>query len=152
MLYYLLKKFNFFQDEQSHVVWAWKGNYMNVGSGAEIGFCTKDNNLADLGIEQWWVTEVFPMTLSLYRKTDSGYSDYCNWQPTDEQWWITTFVPPWNFDITEDQLLMVGSVDFSGSEREKAMYSALRVKFENHPKHKNRLIFDDEGDMLWVMW
>ena len=146
-----LKNLILFQDGQSHVVWAWKGNYMNVGPGAEIGFYTKDNNLADLGIEQWWVTDVFPITLSLYRKTDSGYSNYCNWQPADEQWRITTSAPPWDSDITKDQLLMVGSVDFSGSEREKTMYSALKES-DSAREYSKRLIFDDEGDTLWIMW
>ena len=145
-------KLNFtLEDGQSHAVWAWKGNYMNVGPGAEIGFYTKDNNLTDLGIELWWVTDVFPITLSLYRKTDSGYSNYCNWQPADEQWRITTSAPPWDSDITKDQLLMVGSVDFSGSEREKTMYSALKES-DSAREYSKRLIFDDEGDTLWIMW
>lgn len=64
----------------------WKGDYINLGSGAEVGIYKKS------AIPGHWLTSQensMPMTLTL-DKVDTGERvfEYC---PEENQWWINGF-------------------------------------------------------------
>ena len=144
-------KLDFNSNNQDYVVWAWKGNYLNLGAGSEVGFYTKSNTIEEYtGLEQWMVDKEFPMTLSLYKIVGIGiYLNYYNWLPDMEQWWITGFVPNiYDYTIKADELLQIASVDFSN---EPEMLSDLKTKYEQKWQSEY-LIFDEEDNMLWIMW
>ena len=159
-------KLDFNYGDYNYVVWAWKGNYLSLGAGSEVGFYKQDKFLQGVdkftGLEHWMVADTLPMSLSLYKK--SGYS-YYHWFPDMEQWWITGFVPDeynWWFDqdsdnfIKEDQLVQIASVDFSnfGTEKDdtgKTAYERMKKKYEEDPDYKNNLIFDDKEQTLWIV-
>lgn len=82
------KKFMFDMDGDNydeHILWAWKGDYLNLGAGAELGLYKRwkyDSN--------YWVvdkSEAIKMTVKL-TKNNNIIFDY---QPTQKQWWITGF-------------------------------------------------------------
>ena len=119
-------KLDFNYGDYNYVVWAWKGNYLNLGAGSEVGFYKQDKILQGIdkftGLEHWMVADTLPMSLNLYKKSGGAYDSYYHWMPDEEQWWITGFVPDeynWWFDqdsdnfIKEDQLIQIASVDFS---------------------------------------
>ena len=145
-------KLNFDLNGQEYIVWAWKGDYLNLGVGSEVGFYKK-NNLIDKipGLEHWMVENEFPMTLSLYKKTGNGiYENHYSWLPRLNQWWITGFVPNiYKYTINANELLQVASIDFSS---EPNMYSSLKSGYESDPDYKKIIIFDDEKNTIWLLW
>jgi hypothetical protein len=147
-------KLSFKSNGINYVVWSWKGNYLNLGAGSEVGFYTQNDVLEAIneftGLEQWMVEQEFPMTLNLYKKVGtSGYTNYYNWVPDMEQWWITGFVPNiYDYSITADQLLQIASVDFS---KQPKFLSELKSKYEQEWQ-ADYLIFDEEENTLWIIW
>lgn len=148
-------KLNFNVYGQDFVIWAWKGNYLNLGAGSEVGFYTQNSLLEGIedftGLEQWMVGDVLPMTLSLYRRTENGYYNYYHWLPYMEQWWITGFVPDINNSfITAEELVQIASVDFSGYPA--SMYINLKERYEKNRDYKDTIYFDDHNRMIWLVW
>ena len=154
-------------NNQDYVVWVWKGNYLNLGAGSEVGFYTQNETLENLEkifkLEHWMVSDELPMTLSLYKVAGNGliYDTYYHWLPDDNQWWITGFVPDvydqwlsskfgldWGDTVTEDELLQIASVDFSENPQ---MLIDLKKKFEGK-NEAQYLIFDMEENTLWIAW
>ena len=161
-------------NNQDYVVWAWKGNYLNLGAGSEVGFYTQNETLETLEknfkLEHWMVSDELPMTLSLYKVAGNGliYDTYYHWLPDENQWWITGFVPDvydqwlsskfgldWGDTVTEDELLQIASVKLCN------MYNAFKRKYS--PDDLNMmlnfsdetpytLIFDDKEEMVWIYW
>ena len=154
-------------NNQDYVVWVWKGNYLNLGAGSEVGFYTQNETLENLEknfkLEHWMVSDELPMTLSLYKVAGNGliYDTYYHWLPDENQWWITGFVPDvydqwlsskfgldWGDTVTEDKLLQIASVDFSENPQ---MLIDLKKNFEGK-REAQYLIFDMEENTLWIAW
>jgi len=158
-------KLDFTSEGTDYVVWAWKGNYLNLGAGSEVGFYTQNGALEyieeNFKLEHWMVADELPMTLSLYKVlgNDLIYDTYYHWLPYDDQWWITGFVPDvydqwllnkfgvdWGYTITADKLLQVASVDFSENPK---MLKDLKKKWQTE-EEVEYLIFDMEESILWI--
>ena len=86
-------KFEFSSGGIEYVVWAWKGDYINLGAGAELG-------IYQGGGPHWIVDKslAMAMTLDLYYKGESIIS----YTPDHEQWWITGFNPKYQNVKAED--------------------------------------------------
>ena len=87
------------------------------------------------------------MTLNLYNyhSKDSIENIFC-WAPDEQdekQWWITGFNPNFYFPIDPNQMVTLGSVDFTGYED---MYDALKsdINLPENRTIKRNLIFDDD--------
>ncbi|OUM63571.1 hypothetical protein PIROE2DRAFT_9852 [Piromyces sp. E2] len=82
------RKVMFHHGNQNYILWAWKGDYVNLGAGAELGiyYGGKDEDSS-----HWLVDTnlVLPMTLTLTHRTKGMVID--NWK--DTTWWITGFNP-----------------------------------------------------------
>ena len=72
---------------QNYILWAWKGDYLNLGAGAELGFYYGGEDINSI----WQIDKslAMPMTLTLTHK-DKG-TIVNNWKNTT--WWITAFNP-----------------------------------------------------------
>ena len=96
----LKEKFEFSYNETDYILWAWKGDYWNLGSGTEIGLY--DYNRTFDGTPHYDVVDFeLPMTLNLYNyhSKDSIENIFC-WAPDEQdekQWWITGFNPDFYF-------------------------------------------------------
>lgn len=164
-------KLDFVVDDKSYVLWAWKGNYLNLGAGSEVGFYTQSDELHSLedytGLEHWMVEDTLPMTLSLYKIENDSYENYYHWLPDLNQWWITGFVPDeydqwlsskfgldWGNTVTEDELLQIASIDLSNMYskfKEKYSQNDLNIEFLQSDETPYTLIFDDE-ETIWICW
>lgn len=83
------KKYDFDVNNDGYsdyVIWAWKGDYLNLGAGAELGIYER----WEYSDEIWKVNKnnAMKMTLKLEHKTKGTLFD---WRPTEKQWWITGF-------------------------------------------------------------
>lgn len=72
-------------DLDDYILWAWKGDYLNLGAGAELGVYKR----WAYDSEFWIVdkSQAMNMTLKLTKNNTTVF----NYQPTEKQWWITGF-------------------------------------------------------------
>jgi len=99
-------------NNQNYILWAWKGNYINLGAGAELGIYKGGKNL-----DSFWEVDkslAMPMTLTLNHK-DHGIivDNWNNWG--NDTWWITAFNPSIT-KATADDLTAYFSVKFKNEE------------------------------------
>ena len=133
-----LKPSSFNFDGRKIRFWAWRGDYLNLGTGGELGiYCDPVNPidfidthvsstvgkylksvLGSNGYEflDWWSVAPYelPMRLSVYNKQNGGFSSVLNWFPQDYQWWITGFnYHMWNPDV--HKMYMITEINFNDS-------------------------------------
>lgn len=80
------QKFNFTYNKEEFVVWCWKGNYLNLGAGCELGIY-KETIVPEL--YKCYTKSNIKMSLRLYYK----HKLIASYNPTEAQWWITAFHP-----------------------------------------------------------
>ena len=109
-----------------YVLWAWKGDYINLGAGAEMGIYTGGSWLchADHDI-------MLPMTMTL------AYDNTTIIEYSDTTWWITGFNPNYT-NVTADRLTVTFTVDFSA-------YPALFQGFSNSKSNNAGWTFDSQN-------
>ena len=104
------ERFRFSYNGQKYVIWTWKGDYINMGAGAELGIYTG-------GGPQWRVDKNLAMTmyveLQYNGSTIISYSDYT--------WWITGFNP--NYQRKNVDSL---TASFAIRFKDPGMYNAFR--------------------------
>jgi len=103
-------KFTFSYDGKSYIVWIWKGDYINLGAGAELG-------IYHGGPYHWYVDKGLAMKMSLtlkYKgKTIISYSS--------TTWWITGFNPKY-INVSASSLTATFTIWFNDS----TMYEAFQ--------------------------
>lgn len=121
-------RFFFKVGGKEYAIWAWKGNYLNLGAGAELGI-----------YERWGTTDHYivnhdlelPMTLELY---DTRFNKkIIEYRPKEKQWWITGFNPTFIYADAK-YLKAVYTVDFSSK---KNFYEAFKSTIKNTPDYAN---------------
>ena len=103
-------QFDFSCNGENYILWAWKGDYINLGAGAELGIY--------YGGGPHWLVEkslAMPMTISV----DYNKSNIISYSQTT--WWITGFNPAYQ-NINASDLTVTYSVNFSKSRQ---MYYAF---------------------------
>ena len=83
-----------------------------------------------------------PMTLYLYNKKDK--SNIFSWEPVEDQWWITGFNPT-IYELNVKDMVMVGSMDYSGYKDE---YDELKKVYEK----SKYMYFNDATHTVWILW
>jgi hypothetical protein len=145
------EKFPFSVGEETFIIWMWKGDYVNLGGGAETGlYCNSHNGL--FGVEQWDAVDfTVPMTLNVYDiKYNGDVECIFNWAPTQPQLWITGFKPSF-YDPHVMRMVSLGTIDFIGRED---MFNALKIETLNRKNQelKDIMIFDEDGHTVWYIW
>jgi hypothetical protein len=116
------------------IIWMWKGDYINLGAGAEIGIYTSGaigEAFKSIGFDtpgHWVVDRRYSliMAISLYH---FGTPVYENYAPREPQWWITGFNPDPKFkNVLEKDLTLKGTVDFS---RQPSMWDGFFKEYWN---------------------
>lgn len=104
------KKFSFYSGGKSYIFWVWKGDYINLGAGAEMGIYYG-------GGEHWFVDKSLAMnmtmTLKYNGKTIISYST--------KTWWITGFNPKY-LNVSANNLTAIFTVTFNSA----GMFNAFR--------------------------
>ena len=113
------QQFVFTYNGQDYSLWAWKGDYLNLGAGAELGIYSR---LTINGLETpHWLVDLDlarPMSMELRNTKGELIASY---SPDEPQWWITSFNPYYQ-KVQACNLNVTYTVDFSGS---KGMYHAF---------------------------
>lgn len=125
------KKFGFTYNDVEFMLWAWKGDYINLGAGAEMGIYYGGGPKWKTGTQY-----AIPMTLQLI-DNESGKQFF--WDPGSDnpQWWITGFDPS-NQGVLASNLTAIYTLDFSG---DTGMYYAF---YDAWYGKDDRLQFDDK--------
>ena len=111
-------KFPFKYNCLGYTIWAWKGDYINLGAGAELGIYrgASGHRLVDKSL-------AMPMSMTLRYKNNL----IINYSPSDFQWWITGFNPNY-LNVKENQLIAKFTLRF----RDCGMYKAFRKIYEGN--------------------
>ena len=99
-------QFDFTSSNTSFIIWAWKGDYLNLGAGAELGLY--------YGGGPHWKTGTdyaLPMTLQLL---DANGNVLVSWAPDEANWWITGFNPQQQY-VAASTLTAIYTIDFSST-------------------------------------
>jgi hypothetical protein len=142
-----LRKFEFNTSAHRFRVEAWKGNYWNLGAGAEIGFYYDPNE--SISGDFWkcgYGAYQFKMTLSLLH-IPTGTTLYSR-SPAETHWWITGFSPRWQ-DTKVQDLRLTGSVSFSGHPEGNEIYAAFKAKYKTEI---GLLEFNDATLTVHIVW
>ena len=90
-------KFQFTSGGKELMLWAWKGDYLNLGAGAELGIY-KQMTVAGYSTPQWLVNTSLSMHMTLQLQLNG--KTIINWDPAkdknyawDKVWWVTGFNP-----------------------------------------------------------
>lgn len=141
----LVSKISFVFNEKEHILWSWKGDYWNLGSGSETGLYVYDRTVNNR--KQYDVVNYnLPMTLALYNVSNDNAENIFIWNPSERQWWVTGFNP--KFDNPDpDEMQMICSVNFI----DDGLYKSFVETYRNI-KGNAQLLFDDENHTVWIMW
>lgn len=122
-------RFDFRVGDKEYALWAWRGDYLNLGAGAELGIYQKVK-----GVNHYVVNRSLSMrmTLKLYVKIGGGYKIIDYYTPKNKQWWITSFATEFQ-RINAHDIKAEYSVDFSENN---SLYKAFKRKYSSHPNWK----------------
>jgi hypothetical protein len=110
-------KFDFTSGDKDYMLWVWKGDYLNLGAGAEMGIYYDS-----LIPGHWGVDKSLAMTMALILQytdpTTNKTSTIINYSPSDKQWWLTGFNPNYQ-GVNAGNLRAIYSITFNT----QAMYT-----------------------------
>lgn len=140
------------------IVWAWHGDYLNLGAGAEIGiyFRPTDENSSTNVLDHYFAHPDFTVPMQLYLYNYEGENSIENifaWEPREDQWWITGFNPEWVGRVDKKKQIVIGCVDFSrftDNNGENEMYTSF--KLSNQEEYESFLYFENEIKTVWIIW
>ena len=151
------EKFDFVVDDTEYIFWIWRGDYLNLGAGAEIGIYSRPSEFSQdpEKLDQYFVDKdlSMPMELYLYNYENSKeIENIFSWQPETKQWWITGFNPN-EYIPDPNRMVCIASVDFSGNEE---FFDAI-INPDNREMYGNdlfdeQLIFDESTSTVWFQW
>lgn len=131
-----------------YALWIWKGNYLNLNSGAEMGLYKnpvhikkRDNELTHYRDS----ADPIKMTLSLYSDAGKDIKNVFNWYPCN-QWWIT------GFSGAKDEFRNPRSVNLHvvGQLQMGNLFEDCYRIAENDTCAKDAVVKDD--NILWIVW
>lgn len=108
------EKYQFECNDEEYILWAWAGDYLNLGAGAELGIYTR----WDYSDVIWKVDKSLAMTMTLKLKYKNEV--LFDWQPSQKQWWITGFYYE-KQNVNRNDLTATYSVTFNNT----AMYNSF---------------------------
>ncbi len=125
-------------DGTRYTLWMWKGDYINLGAGAETGIYV--GNDGDFHMLSAVDTNLY-MTL---RVTDQEGNPILDYAPDEQQWWITGFNPEYQ-DVDAEDLIVEGTVDFSENPD---LFRLFFLKYNG----KKGWCFDEENFTMYYTW
>ena len=102
-------------EGRGYTIWAWKGDYINLGAGAELGIYSgaSGHRLVDKDL-------AMKMSMILQYKGQMIIGHF----PDEKQWWITGFNPNYLY-VDASDLFVVFELEFNDSN----MYNAFKNKY-----------------------
>ena len=128
-------------DGKDYIIWAWKGDYINLGAGAETGIYEEG-----IGNIHWFTSTESAQKMEL-TLTDKSGNKIMEYMPDEKQWWINGFNPQYQDNQASD-LISTTKIYFSDSEKDMAMWNAL-VKSEYG---RGKWQFDMDNHVAILKW
>jgi len=126
-------KFEFKTNGQDYVLWCWKGDYLNLGAGSELGIYKRWQYCDEI----WQVDKNLALTMTM-RLTYNG-STIIDYSPSVKQWWITGFNSNYD-DKHRDSLKAYYTVRFItkgySSSFDNDLWNAFKEKWEGRETNK----------------
>ena len=127
--------FKFYSGSKEYIFWVWKGDYLNLGAGAELGIYSR---LIMKGHKTGhWVAETksaLPMTMTL----KLGSRTIATYKPSAKQWWITSFNPNYQ-NVKAKNLSVTFTISFSSK---KKLFNDFYKKYGTGTYKSKRWRFD----------
>lgn len=114
------KYFNFSDGDEQFRLWFWKGDYLNLGAGSEVGIYYN-------GGPHWYTGTQYAMPMTLSLKDKEGNTIY-DWQPQENNWWCTGFNPMYQ-NVRDSDLIVSGSINFTNYPK---MYEAFKKLYDGN--------------------
>lgn len=129
-------RLDFAVGDTEYTLWLWKGDYYNLGAGAESGIYRGD------GFHRQSATDAkLYMRLNLY---DSAGNVIFVYDPGETNWWTTGFNPDVQ-DADADDLIAFGTVDFSANPE---LWDAFYARWHRKPGW----CFDETRKVAYYAW
>ena len=140
-------KFVFPYYSKRYVIWAWKGDYINLGAGGELGIYKEAFSLNSSDPDSsFWINDgklKLPMSMRLIYKGKS----IIRYKPKASQWWITGFNPRYKSVKASDLTLKV-RINFKHQQKLFwAFYKAYKEYVSHEYKIRKQIIFYE-----WKQW
>ncbi|MBP3200156.1 MAG: DUF4474 domain-containing protein, partial [Lachnospiraceae bacterium] len=151
------------QIGNEYTIWLWKGDYLNLGAGGEIGIYNGTGNVVSTTMSD----ELnIGMTMNITDSSgnsivnigkDKNLWDVITGNNPNENWWLTGWNPN-KQGLTNEDLIMTGTLDFSQS-KDKDLYNNLKNAyysslndFDPTKKTKSKWEFDDKKKTAKFSW
>lgn len=116
-------KEEFMMNGETYIIWAWKGDYINLGAGAEIGIYKK-------GIGNHYFTATgLSQKMQLSLKDTKNNNTIFDYNPTERQWWVNGFNPN-HQGVQAKELESITVIQFSDSKEDQDLFKALAKTME----------------------
>ena len=118
-------KFDFSVDNRDYIIWVWKGDYLNLGAGAELGIYSNESgimgmvNVTSPHDKIWLIDTGLAMNMSL--TLTYGGETIINYSPSEKQWWLTGFNPFYQ-NVNVEDLIATYKIKFDNKEMFTAFY------------------------------
>ena len=111
--------FPFTSGGTDYMIEAWKGDYVNLGAGAEMGIYQRQTILG-FNTNHWAVNKSLAMSMSLVLRYN-GHA-IISYSPNEKQWWITGFNPRYK-NVSKNNLTAVYTVRFNSKQMYNDFYN-----------------------------
>ncbi|EWM52139.1 DUF4474 domain-containing protein [Ruminococcus flavefaciens] len=163
--------YDFEFDGQQFVIWAWKGDYMNLGAGTETGIYINsgDNSHYVTGREYAldmslvleydddgnWDNGGNEVLFNYNPFTDNSQNGGNDWWNGGRQWWVNGFDTN-HQNVQADQLRATTTIRFDSLDNGAEMYEALKksvgVTGTVSREGSGHWEFDDETHVATLVW
>ena len=134
-------KEEFMMNGETYIIWAWKGDYINLGAGAEIGIYKK-------GIGNHYFTATgLSQKMQLSLKDTKNNNTIFDYNPTERQWWVNGFNPN-HQGVQAKELESITVIQFSDSKEDQDLFKALAKTMEG----KKEWNIDEEKKTATLTW
>ena len=130
-------KVNFNVNGENMVIWFWKGDYLNLGAGAEVGIYSGDGFFKKCG-----TGFEMPMSLKVY----NGEEKIIDYQATT--WWCTGFNPEYH-NVKASDLRVEASINFSSKPE---IYDAIYKEYSGRNHMYRNFRFNGETKTVYFYW
>lgn len=137
------EKFDFTSGGKDYRLWAWKGDYLNLGAGAEMGIYSRLNVFGNES-DHWLVDQDLAMHMTLELKLNG--KTIINWDPkkdnkysSDKVWWVTGF-NPYHTKVKVENLTAIYTTTFNTQD----MYDDFYNRFGKGKVRDTRWTFDSK--------
>ena len=117
------ESFRFSVGSNEFVIWLWKGDYTNLGAGAEVGIYTRKKGFSEAtGLDHWFVDRHYelPMIINLYHKNEIVFQ----YAPEETQWWPTGFNSAYQ-RVDQADLTSSGMINFAGAPADTNLWAGF---------------------------